>query len=120
MFTPHLAPLNRGLLSTVTVPLTEGANVTCTEDAHELYVEFYEGCTFVEVLPLGAQPRTASVAGTNRAQVGVAYDARTSSLVATCAIDNLGKGAAGQAVQCANIVFGLAEDAGLSAGALPV
>lgn len=120
VFTPHLAPLNRGLLSTVTVPLAENAPIACTEDAHGLYQEFYEGCTFVEVLGAGAQPKTASVAGTNRAQVAVAYDDRTRCVVATGAIDNLGKGAAGQAVQCSNLVFGLDEAAGLEAAALPV
>ena len=120
VFTPHLAPLNRGLLSTVTVPLAEDAPIACTEDAQGLYREFYEGCTFVEVLKPGAQPKTASVAGTNRAQVAVAYDDRTRCVVATGAIDNLGKGAAGQAVQCSNLVFGLDEAAGLEAAALPV
>lgn len=120
VFTPHLAPLNRGLLSTVTIPLADGAPITCLEDAHRLYRGFYEGCTFVEVLASGAQPKTSSVAGTNRAQVAVAYDERTRCVVATGAIDNLGKGAAGQAVQCANLVFGLDEAAGLEAAALPV
>lgn len=120
VFTPHLAPLNRGLLSTVTIPLAEDAPIASIEEAHELYRAFYEGCTFVEALAAGAQPKTSSVVGTNRAQVAVAYDARTRVLVATGAIDNLGKGAAGQAVQCANAVFGLAEDAGLTAFALPV
>lgn len=120
VFTPHLAPLNRGLLSTVTIPLVEDAPIGCTEDAQKLYREFYGGCTFVEVLAPGAQPKTSSVAGTNRAQVAVAYDGRTQCVVATGAIDNLGKGAAGQAVQCANLVFGLDEGAGLEAAALPV
>lgn len=120
VFTPHLAPLNRGLLSTVTIPLAEGAAVACTEDVHGLYREFYEGCAFVQVLEPGSQPKTASVAGTDRAQVAVAYDPRTRCAVATGAIDNLGKGAAGQAVQCANLVFGLDEGTGLQVAALPV
>lgn len=120
VFTPHLAPLNRGLLSTVTIPVAEEAAISCTEDAVRLYQEFYEGCTFVEALPAGVQPKTSSVAGTNRAQVGVAFDERTRCVVATGAIDNLGKGAAGQAVQCANLVFGIQESAGLTALALPV
>lgn len=119
-FTPHLAPLNRGLLSTVTIPLAEGCPVASTEDVVRRYRAFYDGCAFVEVLDEGRQPRTASVAGTNRAQVGVAYNDRIGALVATCAIDNLCKGAAGQAVQCANIVFGLDESAGLAQLALPV
>lgn len=120
VFTPHLAPLNRGLLSTVTIPVGSGASVVSAKDAHRLYEEFYEGCTFVTVLPAGTQPRTASVAGTNRAQIGVTYDSRTQCIIATGAIDNLGKGAAGQAVQCANIVFGLPEGAGLESLAVLV
>ena len=67
----------------------------------------------------GVQPRTASVAGTCRAQVGVAAHP-AGLIVATGAIDNLGKGAAGQAVQCANIVFGLPETTGLEEIANPV
>ena len=120
VFTPHLAPLNRGLLSTVTIPLADGASIASAEDAHRLYRAFYEGATFVEVLPAGQQPKTSSVVGTDRAQVGVAFDARTRCIVATAAIDNLGKGAAGQAIQCANIVFDMDEGAGLSSVALPI
>lgn len=120
VFTPHLAPLNRGLLSTVTIPVADDAALSSAADAQRIYQEFYEGTTFVEVLPQGLQPKTASVVGTNRAQVAVAFDERTRTLVATGAIDNLGKGAAGQAVQCANIVFGLEEGAGLGAMALPI
>lgn len=120
VFTPHLAPLNRGLLSTVTIPVSPDAPVASAEDIQRLYEGFYEGCTFVTVLPQGTQPRTASVTGTNRAQIGVAFDRRTRCIIATGAIDNLGKGAAGQAVQCANIVLGLPESAGLESVALPL
>lgn len=120
VFTPHLAPLNRGLLSTVTVSLDASCPLGSTAEAAALYAEFYEGCTFVEALPEGVFPKTSSVVGTNCAHVGVAYDGRTHSLVAVGAIDNLCKGAAGQAVQCANIVFGLPEAAGLPGIGLPV
>lgn len=121
LFIPHLAPLSRGLLSTVTMQLTEEAAAHFSlEAAHAHYQEFYEKSCFVQVMPLGIQPQTASVAGSNRAQVGLAYDARTNTLVATGAIDNLCKGAATQAIQCANIIFGFAEDAGLEAMANPV
>ena len=58
-------------------------------------------------------PQTASVVGGNNAQVGVTHDVRTNRLIASCAIDNLGKGAATQAIQCANIIFGLDEKTGL-------
>ncbi len=116
VFTPHLAPMNRGILSTVTMRLTEMSG----EKLHDLYVDFYKDCPFVEVLSLGQFPRTASVVGTNNVQIGVAYDERTSSAVCIAAIDNLVKGAAGQAVQCANIVFGLPQTEGLDAIAMPI
>ncbi len=119
VFTPHLAPLGRGLLSTVTLPLA--ADAPRDIDAYvQLYREAYASSPFVSVLDAGAQPRTASVAGTNRAHIGLALSEPAHALVATGAIDNLGKGAAGQAVQCANIVFGLPQDAGLSGVSLSV
>lgn len=110
VFTPHLAPLNRGLLSTVTMKLADGVQPVQVYDAYET---FYGTSPFVTVLKHPAMPRTFSVAGSNCAQVGVAVDTRTGNIVAVGAIDNLGKGAADQAVQCANIVFGLPETAGL-------
>lgn len=120
VFTPHLAPLKRGLLSTVTLRLTQGAASMDVEEAVEAYRSFYEDAPLVTVLDAGAMPRTASVAGTCRCQIGLAVDPRTGVLVATGAIDNLCKGAAGQAVQCANIVFGLEERRGLPLVAMPV
>jgi N-acetyl-gamma-glutamyl-phosphate reductase len=80
-----------------------------------VYAAAYEGEAFVRVLPEGRQPRTASVAGSNRAQVGAVVDERRGMLVATCAIDNLVKGAAGQAVQNANLLCALDERLGLDA-----
>ena len=123
VFTPHLAPANRGLLSTVTLQLNEEARTTQSlESLHALYVETYDRrrYPFVTVLPLGQMPRTASVVGTNNAQIGIAYQEATGSLIAVCAIDNLCKGAAGQAVQCANIVCGFDQTTGLRMEALPV
>lgn len=117
VFTPHLAPLNRGLLSTVTIPV--GNKECSTEQIQKLYEEFYEHSPFVNVLPSGVQPRTASVAGTNYAHVGVAYNESARAIIATCAIDNVGKGAAGQGIQCANIVCGLPETSGLQSIAIP-
>ncbi len=111
VFAPHLAPMSRGLLSTVYVPLAPGTAASA-EEIEALYADFYRESAFVSVLS-GRMPRTASVAGTNRAHVGVAVEERTGMIVAACAIDNLGKGAAGQAVQCANIAFGLDERRGL-------
>ena len=120
VFTPHLAPLKRGLLSTVTLRLRENALALSDEAIVAHYRDFYEGRPFVRVLAAGEQPRTASVVGANAAQVGVAVNRRVGMLVATGAIDNLCKGAAGQAVQCANIVFGLDERRGLPGIGMPV
>ena len=121
VFTPHLAPLKRGLLSTVTLPLaTQALEALTLEDAVDHYKKFYAGRTFVRVLDAGQQPKTASVVGTNAAQIGLALNKRAGVLVATGAIDNLCKGAAGQAVQCANIVFGFDERRGLPTVACPV
>ena len=121
VFTPHLAPLKRGLLSTVTLPLTaEAAGAVSTDGAVTAYRTFYQERSFVRVLDAGRQPQTVSVVGTNVCQVGLSMNARAGVLVATGAIDNLCKGAAGQAVQCANIVFGLDERRGLPLTALPV
>lgn len=110
VFTPHLVPLKRGLLSTVYLPVPHGFT---SADAHELYHARYAAEPFVSVAPCGRFPSTAEVVGTNRAAIGVAVDERTSTLVAVCAIDNLGKGAAGQAVQCLNAVMGMRETEGL-------
>ena len=111
VFTPHLAPMNRGLLSTVYIPLASDRNPSRAE-LEALYAGFYEASPFVSVLA-GRMPRTASVVGTNRAQIGLVVEEHTRMIIAVCAIDNLGKGAAGQAVQCANIVFGLDERRGI-------
>ena len=113
-FTPHLAPLNRGMVSTVAVRLSETAAQTATtESMHQLYVERYAEEDFVQVLPQGTMPKSSSVLHSNYAHVGVAYDASTRMVVATCVIDNLCKGAASQAVQSANIIFLLDEGTGL-------
>jgi len=113
-FTPHLAPLSRGMVSTVALPLSRDAvGMVSAEQIQELYEDRYAEEAFVQVLPRGAMPKSSSVIFSNYAQVGVAYDASTHMVVASCAIDNLGKGAASQAVQCANIIFGLDESTGL-------
>ncbi len=111
VFTPHLAPLNRGLLSTVY--LQAKPDVTA-QDVQAAYEDFFADEPLVTMLPAGQMPQTGSVAGSARAQVGVALDARRrTTIVASCAIDNLGKGAASQAVQCANAVLGYPETTGL-------
>lgn len=120
VFTPHLVPQRRGILSTVYLQLTPEAAFMSVEEMVDYYAGFYAGRPFAQVLPAGKLPRTSSVAGTNVCQVGLAKNERTNTLVAIGAIDNLCKGAAGQAVQCANLVFGLAEDTGLARVGMPV
>ena len=109
-FTPILAPMPRGILSTVTAKLTAGAT---TESMHELYTKSYINDEFVTVLPLGQMPKTNSVIGSNHVHLQVAVDTHTNRLVVSAAIDNLGKGAAGQAIQNANLICGFAENSGL-------
>ncbi len=109
VFTPHLVPMSRGLLSTVYVDVADGF---ATQDAVALYKERYRAEPFVYVHDEGQMPSTLEVSGSNRAAIGVVVDERTRTLVATCAIDNLVKGAAGQAVQCLNAVLGYAETEG--------
>jgi len=117
VFTPHLAPLRRGMIATVVVSLASEIAALGADEALALmkgaYADYYASEPFVTLLPIGTMPHSASVAGTNNVQVGIAYDARSNSLIASCAIDNLGKGAASQAVQNANIIFGFAEVTGL-------
>jgi N-acetyl-gamma-glutamyl-phosphate reductase len=109
-FTPHLAPLNRGMVSTVCLPMKPEAS---TDQLWAAYRSFYANQPFVYVLEPGHMPQTASVRASNNAQIGLALDACTGMLVVSCAIDNLGKGAASQAVQCANIICGLEQTCGL-------
>ena len=112
IFTPHLVPMVRGLLATVYIPL---AHEMSTEEVHAIYEKRYAGEPFVNLRPVGQMPQTAWVEGTNRAQVGVEVAPGNKMLIASCGIDNLVKGAAGQAVQAANLVCGFEETAGLDA-----
>ncbi len=110
VFTPHLVPMSRGLLATVYLELTGPLTTT---DAVALYRDRYAGEPFVTVHDAGRMPATLEVRGSNRAHIGVAVDEAAGMLVVACAIDNLVKGTAGQAVQCANLVLGFDETAGL-------
>ena len=110
-FTPILAPMPRGILSTITAKLTQPLT---TQQAHELYAKHYADEFFVDLLPLGQMPKTSAVMGSNKVQVQVAVDEHTNRLVVSVAIDNLGKGAAGQAIQNANLICGLSEISGLA------
>ncbi len=111
-FTPHLAPMDRGILSTAYAKL---AKKVSTAELIELYREFYKGERFVRILPEGELPRTKWVRGSNYADIGVVADSRTGRVVAISAIDNLVKGAGGQAIQNMNIMMGIPEETGIDA-----
>ncbi len=113
LFTPHLVPMTRGLLATC---YARPARRLTSADALGVLSEAYEGERFVAVSD--EPPSTKWTNGSNTAQVSVRVDDRTGWLVALCALDNLVKGAAGQAVQCANLVLGLEEAAGLPLAAV--
>jgi N-acetyl-gamma-glutamyl-phosphate reductase len=104
-FVPHLLPVRRGLLAT--------CYVRTEADARTLLEQAYAGSDVVRVLPEGATPELGRLQGTDAAELAAFEDERTGTTIVVCAIDNLGKGAAGQAVQNANVALGLDETAGL-------
>jgi N-acetyl-gamma-glutamyl-phosphate reductase len=106
--TPVLAPMPRGILATVTARPAAG-------DARAALLEAYADEPFVRVLPEGTWPHTGATAGSNACHLQVTTDVDSGRIVVISALDNLGKGAAGQAVQCANLMLGLPETAGLPA-----
>jgi N-acetyl-gamma-glutamyl-phosphate reductase len=112
-FTPVLAPMPRGILATCTARLTRPG--TTTVDVRAAIDAAYAGEPFVTLLPAGTWPATASLAGSNGVHLQAAVDGRAGRAVVVAAIDNLGKGAAGQAIQDANLMLGLPETAGLTA-----
>lgn len=111
-FTPHLAPMNRGIAVTASAAL---AKRTTQEEAWEIYFNRYVDAPFVHLLPAGQMPDTGRVRGSNQCHLQVVVDSRTSRLVMLSAIDNLVKGAAGQAVQNLNLMMGWDETSGLLA-----
>lgn len=116
-FTPHLVPMSRGILATCAVRLPSGTE-TSTQGLLELLSDYYAGERLVAVQ--ADPPQTKAVAGSDRALLSAHHDPRTHQAVVFCAIDNLGKGAAGQAVQAFNAAFGFDEAAGLQlAGVWP-
>src|SRR5215472_13806783 len=114
-FTPLLAPMPRGILATCTARLRPGAGAGAGAGPREALAEAYAGEPFVCVLPDGRWPSTGAVAGSNGVHLQAAADPRTGRATVVAAIDNLGKGAAGQAIQNANLMLGLPETAGLTA-----
>jgi N-acetyl-gamma-glutamyl-phosphate reductase len=111
-FTPVLAPLPRGLLATSTGRLTDRA--TTTAQLRAVIEAAYSDEPFVHLLPEGTWPHAAAVLGSNACQLQVVADEETGRAAVVSVIDNLGKGAAGQAVQCMNLMLGVAETTGLS------
>jgi N-acetyl-gamma-glutamyl-phosphate reductase len=116
-FTPTLAPMARGILATCTARVTAG---TTAEGLRAAWEDAYGGEPFVHLLPQGQWPRTADVLGANVAQVQLTLDESVGRAVVVAALDNLTKGTAGGAIQCANLALGLPETAGLPvAGVAP-
>lgn len=115
VFTPHLMPMIRGIHSTVYADAKGGC-----DDVQQLFESFYQNEPFVDVMPAGSHPETRSVKGANFCRIAVHYLPESNKYVVLSVIDNLVKGAAGQAVQNMNLMFGLNESAGLQAlGLMP-
>jgi N-acetyl-gamma-glutamyl-phosphate reductase len=134
IFTPHLAPMNRGILSTIYIPLSEKWQVNQdnetsaqtllppskkieekTDEIRKQYADFYKDEPFVRVLPSGVIASTNRVRQSNYCDISIHVDINGSTLIVASAIDNMVKGAAGQAIQNMNILFGFDEKSGLDA-----
>jgi len=129
IFTPRLAPVNRGILSDIYIPLKKEWSVDVsnanlppskeieakTNEIRKLYTDFYKDEPFVRILPEGLTAATNRVRQSNYCDISVHVDINGSTLIVTTAIDNMVKGAAGQAVQNMNVLFGFDEKAGLDA-----
>ncbi len=113
-FTPHLLPLNRGMLSTC---YAQGLGINSTDELIQLYKEHYAADPCLRIMPGGELPNIAYVQGTNLCDIGLVYDPRTQRVIVISVIDNLVKGASGQAIQNMNIMCGFDELLGL--GVLP-
>jgi len=111
-FTTHLVPMTRGIMSTMYATLTDKSRTSA--DFNELYRQFYEGRRFIRVRPVGTYPATKEVYGSNYCDIGMNVDARTGRITIISVIDNLVKGAAGQAIQNLNLMMGWDETAGLT------
>ncbi|AXK80373.1 N-acetyl-gamma-glutamyl-phosphate reductase [Pseudolabrys taiwanensis] len=114
-FTPHLLPMNRGILSTIYV---RGRRGKTPEELHEILLKFYAKEPFVHVLPFGETPHTRHVRGSNMTFIGVAKDRVPGKAIIIAALDNLVKGASGQAIQNMNLVMGWPETTGIDQVAL--
>ncbi len=105
-FSPHLLPMKRGILASAYLPLKTSMT---SQTVWDIYQEFYAKEPFVRLLPLGQWPKTAHVSGSNYCDIGLGVDGRTNNLIVVSAIDNLVKGAAGQAIQNMNILLQFPE-----------
>ncbi len=110
VFTPHLLPISRGIMSTVYANLKTGWSV---QQIEELYSNAYGNESFIRLLPVGTTPATQHVRGSNFCDIGFAIDQRTNRIIVMSTIDNIVKGAAGQAVQNLNLICGFEETTGL-------
>ena len=110
-FTPVIVPMSRGILATSTARIVPGTSASAVREAWE---SAYADEPFVHLLPEGEFPRSGDVVGANTALIGLAVDAAAGRVVTVTAVDNLAKGTAGAAIQCANLAFGLPENTGLS------
>lgn len=115
LFVPHLVPMSRGILSTMYVELR---NFPGEKKLDKIYRDFYRKDSFIRILPPGFFPQTKEVRGSNDCAIGFRFDSRVGRLVVITAIDNLVKGAAGQAVQNMNLMYGFPEDEGLRGTAM--
>ncbi len=116
--TPHLAPITRGILTTAYATPRQGTPAEMLNSLHARYRGWYKDAPFVTVLDPGQFPATKHVYGTNFCHIGLAVDRRTNRVIVVSAIDNLVKGAAGQAVQNMNLMCGFDETAGLTMSAV--
>ena len=110
-FNPHLVPMNRGILSTIYTKLKQPG--TTLDEVHAAYVRTWAGSRWVRILPKGSLPETRNVRGTMFCDIGLVVDPRTSRLIIVSAIDNLCRGASGQAIANANLMCGLPVETGL-------
>lgn len=110
-FTPHIVPMKRGILSTIYAPLREPAR--SLEEIHQIYCESWAASPWIRVLPLGAWPETVNTRGSMYCDIGLALDRRNNRLIILSAIDNLCRGASGQALANANLMFGLPLASGM-------
>lgn len=114
-FTPHLVPMKRGIISTIYANLKEKRS---TSELLKIYKDYYKDEFFIRILGEGQFPETKYVAGSNFVDIGLVVDARLNRVIIVSALDNLIKGAAGQAVQNMNILIGIDEKTGLSSPGL--